>query len=507
MRRSSVPLLLKSRPVNPANSSLAHNRSRLSRIRWSIRFSVLTTALLLAGLSAAVHAAGFPGTEGIPVPPSSQASFESWLSAVGRPVASRYHGYKANYTVYRDYKMLVYGTSSQVPDNRYDSKTGQNSCLGFSYDELTVTNSQFRDDAPGGVTQTTPWQWKELSMGQSARISWARLSDREKQFIKSATLTYRNNSYGGMTFSALGLSDTTTVVLAPPSWHLGFALYTTHYRPGSTSDLRYATFNGKGAGSLSLAGSITVQNPAAPDGAYVIGSLEDHIDLNYVLQGSIAAFQGLAASQDIKSRGVGNNSGWVLGSGNGPWQKPLTWVIRREDLAGKASQTYKLQGQVWAVSHMGDIHLYPFEKTIVVRAEAVAPPFIVQADLTGFIHYFSGQTDSQGRTMPLQQHRFLGLEKIKLKIDLTRDPSRIAWTFQGKTAQITGIAGQKHYEANLVMPFGASTVNWNHQRLGPPLTLKIEAWDRSTPAVRTELVIQDIDRTGSVYDISYVQIR
>ena len=294
---------------------------------------------------------------GIPVPPSNQSSFESWLSAVGRPVASRYHGYKANYAVYRDYKLLVYGSASQVPGNRYDSKTGQNSYHGFSYDELKVTNSLFPDDAPGGITQTTPWQWKELSMGQSARISWARLSDREKQFVKSATLTYRNNSYGGMTFSALGLNETTTVVLAPPSWHLGFALYTTHYRPGSSSDLRYATFNGIGAGSISLAGSVTVLNTAASDGTYVIGSLEDHLDLTYVLSGHIASFQGLAASQDIKSRGVGDGSGWIQGSGNGPWQMETRLVIRRADLDGQTSKTVKLQGRVWVVSHMGDISL------------------------------------------------------------------------------------------------------------------------------------------------------
>ena len=109
--------------------------------------------------------------------------------------------------------------------------------------------------------------------------------------------------------------------------------------------------------------------------------------------------------------------------------------------------------------------------------------------------------------MPTQHHRFLGMEKIRLSLDLSREPSRIAWTFLGKTTQIAGVEGQKHYDVNLVMPCGSDTLNWSHQRLAAPLTLKIEAWDRSTPSTMTELLFQDIDRTGSVYDISYVQIK
>jgi hypothetical protein len=70
-------------------------------------------------------------------------------------------------------------------------------------------------------------------MGQSARISWARLSDRQKAFIRESALTYRGNSYGGMTFKGLGLTDRNTVVLAQPSWHQGFALL---YQPLSTGN-------------------------------------------------------------------------------------------------------------------------------------------------------------------------------------------------------------------------------------------------------------------------------
>jgi hypothetical protein len=496
MRRFSVRLSSKSQP----RKRVVHRLPRTG-------IAALACLLMLAAWPATSRALSFPGMTGIPEAPTSQDSFDNWLRAVGRSVLSRYHGYHANYLVFRDYKMLVYGSGAQVAGNRYDSKTGENSYLGYSYDELAVTNSLFPDDAPGGITQTTPWQWKELSMGQSARISWARLSDREKLFVKAAVLTYRNNSYGGMTFAALGLSEDTTVVLAPPSWHLGFALYTQHYRPGSHTDIRYATLNGQGAGSVTLAGSLTVQNQPAADGAYVIGVAEDHVDVFYQMKGWIASYQGLAASSDIYGGGVGNANGYTAVNSAGPWQKSLQIKVSRGDMGGQPTRQIKLQGRIWAVSQMGDICLTDVERIITIRAEVPAPPFTMQADVVGRIRYFSGQTNSQGKCLPAQPHRFLALEKIRLVIDCSRDVSRIAYDLAGQSGQIQGAAGQKHYEQDLLLPRWPSTLSWNHERLAQPLSLYITAWDRSSPAVQTQCAIQDIELTGNVYDIAYVQVR
>jgi hypothetical protein len=466
---------------------------------------MILSILLLHGQP--VLAAAFPGSESIPAPPSSQATFENWLQATGRPVASRIHAYKANYATFRDYKMLVYGSPSQVPGNRFDQKASQYASLGYSYDEIVVTNSLFRDDSPGGVTKSTPWQWKELDMGTSAKISWARLSVREKDFIKQSTLTYRDNSYGGMTFSSLGLSEKNTVVLTPPSWHLGFALYTTHYRPGSSSDLRYATFNGIGAGSVTLAGSITVLNIASADGSYTIASNEDHIDLSYEISGNISAFSGLAAESDIRIRGAGNETGWMDGSGTGPWVKTLTIQVSREELIGLSSKQIKLQGMTWVVSQMGDIQLLNMEKTVDVKAAAIEPPFTAKADIKGYISYFSGQTDSQGRTMPIMPHRFLIRERVKIIMDFSREPSRIEYVFLGETHAINGIAGKTHYEDSLIIPIRANTLEWNGKRITPPLVLTVTSWDRSQTPAKAQATISDIDLTGSVYDITYIQVR
>jgi hypothetical protein len=474
------------------------------------RFAAGAVVMILTWLAltpaSLIYAASFPGSAGIPVPPSSQETFEKWLGDVGRPISSRYHAYKASFATFRDYRLLVYGTPADVPGNRYDSATRQYACLGFSYEELVVTNSLFPDDAPGGVTQSTPWQWQELPMGQSALISWARLSSREKQFIKQSILTYRNDSYGGMTFSNLGLDENNTVVLAPPSWHLNFALYTTHYRPGSSTDLRYATFNGQGAGSVTLSGAITVLTPAAEDGKYQISMFADHLDLEYQISGQISGFQGLALDQDIKYRGAGNSSAWTSGSGAGPWSVRQNMQINRSDLAGLSEKQYKLAGQAWAVSQMGDIELLPLEKLITVKTTVVLP-FTVKADVAGYIHYFSGQTNSQGVVLPVQRHRFLALERIKLTMRFTREPLRIEYQFLGNTGKMDGIAGQIYYETSLNIPVASSTLSWQDVRLKPSQTLVIKAWDRSTPAKYAECRIDDIELTGSVYDISYLQPR
>lgn len=343
-------------------------------------------------------------------------------------------------------------------------------------------------------------------MGQSARISWARLDERQKQFIKGARLTYRNNSYGGMTFGDLKLSESKTVVLAQPSWHLGFALYTTHYRPGSRNDLRYATFNGQGAGQVNVRSAISVTTPAAANGSYVMDSLADHIDIKYVVSGSIASYSGLATAMDIQNRGAGNEQGWISGSGNGPWTVPLTLTITRAELGSKRERQFILRGNAWVVSRMGDVQLSQTEKTISVKAAAAAPAFDVQADIRGSIHYFSGQTNSQGLTLPINPHRFLAMERMNIILDFTRDPQSIEYTFNGAVHKIACVQGIKHYETSLLLPNLPSTLTWDGQRLQAAMKLTIKAADRSSPVRTIIRTIKDIELTGNIYNIAYAQI-
>jgi hypothetical protein len=77
----------------------------------------------------------------MPLPVSSQSSFEAWLLKIGKPVFSKYNSHRANYEIFKKYKLLTYGRPQDVPGIRYDSGSKQYSAHGFSYDEFTVTNT------------------------------------------------------------------------------------------------------------------------------------------------------------------------------------------------------------------------------------------------------------------------------------------------------------------------------------------------------------------------------
>ena len=59
----------------------------------------------------------------------------------------------------------------------------------------------------------------------------------------------------GMTYSSLKLEESLCIVLAVPSWNLGFALHTKHYN--SRGELRYGTLHGSGIGGITLSGTIS----------------------------------------------------------------------------------------------------------------------------------------------------------------------------------------------------------------------------------------------------------
>ena len=86
---------------------------------------------------------GFAAAAAAPAGISDQVSFEAWLAAAGRPVASRYHAYRASFATYRDFGLLVYGSPYLVSNNRYDAASGQYRYLGYSYDEFTYTHTFF----------------------------------------------------------------------------------------------------------------------------------------------------------------------------------------------------------------------------------------------------------------------------------------------------------------------------------------------------------------------------
>lgn len=494
--------------ARPARMNRIRRLDRLPTVNRIILALIIDVVLILlfAGPAWPVEAASFPGSVSIPQPPKDQATFVSWLAATGRPVYSRYNGYAANYSTYKKYKMLVYGQPTQVPDNRYDSTASQYAYLGFSYDELTVTNSLFRDDGGTGLTSTSPWDWVELELGTPATLSWSRLSARQKTLIKKSLLTYRGYYYGGMTYPLLNFSELKTLVLTIPAWHLDFALYTRHYHPTNGS-LRYATFNGFGGGSVSLGCSLNIENTASATGADVYDLLpdQDYLDIQYEVSGRILRFNGLAIDADIAYRGAGNDIGWTQGSGSGPWRQLLTRRVLRGELAGAETMSLTLSGSAWAVSQMGDIEKVSVNKQVTIQALPEPPPFTVDFDVTGELAYFANRTNLVNRSLPRDLRRFLGLERVIFSMTFSQLPREMTLTFLDRQFVITGLDGILTYQQSVRLPVLPSSLSWQGERLQPAYqaSLTATAWD--FPGLTLSGRIDDIEVTGDIHDIYHVQ--
>ncbi|MEA4888103.1 MAG: hypothetical protein VB070_01360 [Clostridiaceae bacterium] len=151
------------------------------------------------------------------------------------------------------------------------------------------------------------------------------------------------------------------------------------------------------------------------------------------------------------------------------------------------------------LSHTGD---RSGEKAYSPAAE----PFGLQVGIVGSIGYFAGQTNDLGQKMPADPHRFLAREKLRIYLDFTSPPQMIRMRFASQEYNLAGVEGQTHYETYLHIPELPSTLSWTDKRLAPPMTLQVTAVDKNNPPNQIDAVIDDIELTGSVYDIVHAQI-
>lgn len=140
-----------------------------------------------------------------------------------------------------------------------------------------------------------------------------------------------------------------------------------------------------------------------------------------------------------------------------------------------------------------------------IRALLDSPDFAVTMQIKGGIGYFAGQTNELGRTLPVDPHRFLVLERLWLILDFTGEPQSIAIDFNGNEYNLAGVSGVTHYQTYLIIPEWPSTLTWDNVRLSPPLTLRVQAVARDNPDHQAGCLIEDIEITGDIYDITYAQ--
>ncbi|MDD2457794.1 MAG: hypothetical protein PHQ83_04750 [Eubacteriales bacterium] len=481
--------------------------AHLNRLDPLIGFLVLaiSIAVLVLIMPQPVAALAFPGTTGIPKPPVSQLTYETYLQATGRPSTSRYNAYVANYQTYASKRLLVYGTPDLVPDNRYDTRFGEYAYLGFSYDETPVTNTDFPDDSATGATYTSPWDWEEQDLGLAAEISWARLSESQRTLISQSSLSYRRDTYGGMDFAGLGLTAGNSIVLAPPAWHLGFALYTRHDLPGTTQ-LRYATFTGPGSGQIALYSRLDILTPLGAGNTLVIPAGASSVELRYRLSGWISQFGGLAALADLANCGVGNSLDFTAGSGLGPWTIELVQSVPRTYLGTSVTKNLTVSGQAWAVSWMGDIFVSNASQTIEV-VDGAAVPFTIGLYTSGSLDYFAHRDTAFDYNESRDRHRYLGLEKVTFAIDFSHPTESASLIFLGKTYVLNQNSANPatHFEVEVTIPSDRQTLSWQHLRLTKShlAEVRAQATVNGVSAYRVKK-LSDIEVTGDIHDLNRV---
>ncbi len=458
--------------------------------------AVFVGLLFLVGIQDAGVAAAMPA------PVDNQASYIAWLESTGRPAYSRYRGFVANYNVYRDYRILSYGTPDLVPGNRYDPMGRQHAMHGFSYDEYTLTNTFFRDDTTG---VSDPRSWKNISLGQDAAVSWMRLTAREKEHVKSARLFYSGNAFGGMTFASLRLTEAQCVVIATPSWNLGLALHTKHYN--KSNQLRYGTLNGNGIGGIDVDGSIT-PFVNSPEG-FSIPADKDEIDIVFDIRFFISAYTGLARSADIARGGIQCSGIETESPGSGPWNMRQSLHFTRQSTSPDKdnSRIITVKALVWVVSGMGDLvsRELSCNFTLVEKANR---PVKGQMTMTGAISLFKDRKTVMGYSLKANAMRFLSLEKVTLRIDFTGAsiPDRVIFHPLGASDVQTSVTrtGDNSGFAQISYPMAVlpSSLTWSNVRNRPSYQCSASAFCGNT---QTDYSLRGIEITGDIYDLVYLQ--
>ena len=154
---------------------------------------------------------------------------------------------------------------------------------------------------------------------------------------------------------------------------------------------------------------------------------------------------------------------------------------------------------------------------------------ITDVKLSGYWNHWRGQTDIFGKRMTVEPHRFLSLECIKVDVRTKGDPEKVVIRFspeleamrytdpnghtydygrdffgyqvrfpEDSTLTVTDNQAQWEY----YLPLAPSTKDWDNRRLRPQYRMTVTAYKGESTV---EYVIDDIDITGNVYDLTYIQ--
>jgi len=160
---------------------------------------------------------------------------------------------------------------------------------------------------------------------------------------------------------------------------------------------------------------------------------------------------------------------------------------------------------------------------------------IQKIELIGYWNHWRGQIDAFGNLLTLDPHRFLSYEKVRVVALVNGNPDKVivhfspelqAMTFTNSLGQHYAYRDELGYEVTFpiqmeplidhpenangrtmwsieyVLPLCKPTLSWDNQRTKQPYFMTVEAIKGGTVK---KSVIDDIEITGNIYDLMYVQ--
>lgn len=173
-------------------------------------------------------------------------------------------------------------------------------------------------------------------------------------------------------------------------------------------------------------------------------------------------------------------------------------------------------------------------KTAQDRVDSKLEAFAIQSvDLKGYWNHWRGQIDVFGARMDFTPHRFLSYEKVQVTAEITGNPDSVTIRFSPEleAMQYTNSIGQTYtyreemgyevafpfamallstdpvngvslWQAEYVLPLCKGTLTWEGERVKAPYKMIVIATKGES---QKTYEIDDIEMTGNIYDMIYVQ--
>jgi len=475
----------------------------------------------------------------------NSSEFYSWLNDSGIPEYSVSGAYRANYSTFARYNLVVYGNAGNVPGN--EIRQGEYRYLGFTYMEGKYTNLDFPNDETGNLP---PEQWDYVTVSGAAE-SWDSL---EQTVQRPYMLNTPLKGHGATNLTAVDIGTSKAKVQSAASWNSSGSIYT--YK----SNGFYATFTIPSMGPGILAAAISPK-----DNVVYVNEEDDEFKTRLNLIASVNK-----PAKEIKYiKAVFSCGDWRKVRYYYDTNSVDIWLDADFDVPGNLPGSVSIQVQVTAESIFGDTLERNVSCSVIVR-ESVGngtpepspypnptyTPAPVPTPSPTALPSGEGENPGDGSggqgnekqvriiSMDIsgswehwenQPHRFIALEKITVTavvegpaekglIRLSPQLEAMTYTnslghtydysddFFGYTVKFpqdsqlypeTVSGGLTVFIWEYSIPLCDETINWNGYRLAEPYKIGFRVFDHS--GHHETLIIEDIDITGNIYELLYPQ--